>query len=541
MFVFVCCCCCCYLFGLGVTLWEDEVLEENVVESPLPSSAFEIIASDSVDDKSDLLDVEASLKASFLGGLIEVGGSAKYLNDTKEFKNQSRVTLQYKVTTTFKQLMTNLGSKHVEYSDLFDNVEATHVVIGILYGANAFFVFDSDKVDSSNVQEIQGSMEAVIKKIPSVEISGQGAVKLTSDENAITNNFSCKFHGDMLLTSNPTTFEDAVKTYQQLPQMMGKDNAVPMTVWLAPLTNFYPEVPKMVADCSTPVLRKARDFLEAIRQLEMRCNDSVEDDIVQLFPQIKHKLCSFQKMCRNYKLKLRRTIAKKLTALRSGEEDESSLLKAFEDNIRSPFNVDSLNMWLDCEEREINVIRSCMDIMEEAKPKAVMSKGEMVKELLDSKVRHAVCYVFTYVIDEDPFLDELKKYLESPQRTPKKFRPREKDYWYTSDDVPEMMRDKAHLFSKLAQEMKNRTVRFLVTAIVNPKQEGAGIHYYREGILIFNEFKGPNMPRVEGLQDRRDLQWCKSSVCQCPLHALSLSLPSVCFRTYLPPKTQRFL
>lgn len=168
------------LLVLGFTLWEDEFLQESTVESSQPSSAFEVIASDSIVDKSSLLDVEASLKASFLGGLVEVGGSAKYLNDTKKFKNQSRVTLQYNATTSFKQLMTNLGSKHVEYSEFFENIQATHVVIGILYGANAFFVFDSDKVDSSNVQEIQGSMEAAIRKIPSVETSGRGAVQLTS-------------------------------------------------------------------------------------------------------------------------------------------------------------------------------------------------------------------------------------------------------------------------------------------------------------------------------------------------------------------------
>ncbi|KAI9529509.1 hypothetical protein NQZ68_011218 [Dissostichus eleginoides] len=51
-----------------------------------------------------MLDIEASLEASVLGGLIAVGGSAKYLNDQKKFKNQSRVTFQYKATTNFKQL-----------------------------------------------------------------------------------------------------------------------------------------------------------------------------------------------------------------------------------------------------------------------------------------------------------------------------------------------------------------------------------------------------------------------------------------------------
>nr|BAM74460.1 hrtoxin-b subunit [Hypodytes rubripinnis] len=491
----------------GFTLWDDDVLEESTVESSQPSSAFEIIASDSIDDKSSLMDIEASLKASFLGGLVEVGGSAKYLNNQKKFKNQSRVTLQYKATTSFKQLMTNLGTKHVEYSELFENIQATHVVIGILYGANAFFVFDSNKVDSTNVQEIQGQMEAVIKKIPSVEISGKGAVTLTSEESDITNGFSCEFHGDFFLTSNPTTFEDAVQTYQQLPQMMGKENAVPMTVWLVPMVNFYSEAPKLMADSSTPVLRKVRNTLEAIVKVQMRCNDALDDPIVKLFPQVRKKLSNFQNFCDDHKLKLQATIAKKLLAIRSGDEDESAILNVFEENLQSPFNIESLNQWMDFEEREINVLRSCMDILEEAKPKIVLSKSAMFKELLDSKVKHGLCYVFTDVTDHDFFLNALNDFSDSPQSKPKKLRPSPKEYWYSYDDIPEMMREKARLFRNLSEEMNNRCVRFIVASIYDPKQEGAGIHYYRESIQIIAEFTKPQMPRVEAIKDRRELFW----------------------------------
>nr|A0A2P1BRP3.1 RecName: Full=Cytolytic toxin-beta; Short=Sp-CTx-beta [Scorpaena plumieri]AVI44917.1 cytolytic toxin-beta [Scorpaena plumieri] len=487
----------------GFTLWEHEVLEESTVESDQPSSTFEITASDSIDDKSSLMDIEASLKASFLGGLIEVGGSAKYLNDTKKFKNQSRVTLQYKATTSFKQLMTNLETKHVEYSEYFQNIEATHVVIGILYGANAFFVFDSDKVDSSNVQDIQGSMEAVIKKIPSVEISGQGSVQLTSEESDITNSFSCKFHGDFHLPSNPTTFEDAVKTYQQLPQMMGKETAVPMTVWLVPMTNFYSEAPQLMADSSTPILRKVRNTLEAMRQLDMRCNDSLERRHSEAgFHCLKKKLKTFQKHYERLHVNPFRKNHFPETFSPSGKGTKMKLqcLPTFRNKLRSPSNINSLNMWMDCAEREINVLRSCIDIIEEAKHKVVLSKSQMARELDDSEVKHAVCYVFTYVTDYDPFLNALSDFSKSIK--PKKYSPSKKDYWYTSDDVPEMMREKAHHFYNLAKDMENRCVRFLVASIVNPKEEGAAIHYYREGIQIINDFSNPRIPPVETIQDQ---------------------------------------
>ncbi|XP_044035524.1 neoverrucotoxin subunit alpha-like isoform X2 [Siniperca chuatsi] len=214
----------------GFSLFGDETLKQYASSNTQRSSEFQIAASDSIESKSSMMDIEASLGVSFLGGLVEVGGSAKYLNDTKKYQNQSRVTLKYKATTTYKQFTAPPGTVNVQQTAITDKGLATHVVTGILYGANAFFVFDSDKLEESNLQDIKGKMEAVIRKIPTISIEGSGSVKLTDEEKSLTRNLSCKFHGDFLLDSLPTTFEDAVKTYQKLPELLGEEgvDAVPM-------------------------------------------------------------------------------------------------------------------------------------------------------------------------------------------------------------------------------------------------------------------------------------------------------------------------
>ncbi|KAF1373476.1 hypothetical protein PFLUV_G00239260 [Perca fluviatilis] len=143
-----------------LTLWDDKTLRGKISESSQRTSKSQISTSDTTESKCKLLDVEVSLKASVLGGLIEFGGSAKYLNDQKKFYNQSRVTCQYKTTTNFKQLMIEQLTMDPQHMDVIKKSSATHVVTGILYGANAFFVFDSEKVEASSVQDIQVSMEA---------------------------------------------------------------------------------------------------------------------------------------------------------------------------------------------------------------------------------------------------------------------------------------------------------------------------------------------------------------------------------------------
>ncbi|KAF3853082.1 hypothetical protein F7725_013770 [Dissostichus mawsoni] len=128
-----------------------------------------------------MLDIEASLNTSFLGGLIAVRGSAQYLNDERKFKNQSR----YKATTNFKELLIENFTLDTEQKKVTENSSATHAS----YRANSFFVFDSEKLEASRVHDIQGSMQAVINKIPSLNIEGKVDIKLTDEEKALTNTF----------------------------------------------------------------------------------------------------------------------------------------------------------------------------------------------------------------------------------------------------------------------------------------------------------------------------------------------------------------
>uniref|UniRef100_A0A7N8YB98 SNTX thioredoxin-like domain-containing protein n=1 Tax=Mastacembelus armatus TaxID=205130 RepID=A0A7N8YB98_9TELE len=417
----------------GVSLWDDKTIQKNTVEQNHHGSEFKVSASDSMEEKSFLLDVDASLKLSFFAGLIEVGGSAKYLNDKKKFHNQSRVTSQYNATTSFKELSM---VPHVERNtNPINNIKgvATHVVTGILYGANAFFVFDSEKLDNSSIQDVQGSMEAVIKKIPSFSIEGKASVKLTDEEKALTDTFSCKFYGDFILDSNPTTFVEAVKTYQQLPQLLGQSRecTVPLKVWMLPLKNLDPNAAKVMSGISVGLVRKAQDVLEDVKELEIRCNDCLEDTVVNSFPQTQKKVKRFQNLCKYYTAIVQEKIAKKLPKIRAGDEDEKS----------SPFSQENLSRWMDSVEREINIISSCVKMMEGVK--IVPNQSELDKKILDPSVEEVFCFVFTSLETADPFLQELDDYMDQLKvPSPKGVKTTNHDQWYFSDEVTTKIREK---------------------------------------------------------------------------------------------------
>ncbi|XP_073345908.1 neoverrucotoxin subunit alpha-like [Pagrus major] len=479
-------------------------LQGQITNNPKHFSTFEITASDSIESKSSLLDIEASLKASFMCGLVEVSGSAKYLNDTKKSKNQSRVTLQYKATTHFNELtMTQLEAMINQKKDSIKKTTATHVVTRILYGANAFFVFDSEKLEDSSVQDIQGHMEAVIKKFPSFNIGGKVAIKLTDEEKNMTNKFSCKFYGDFILDRNPTTFEDAVKTYAELPKLLGEkgEKSVPVMVWLTPLKNYDPTAAELKRGISIGLVQKMQDALEDLREIQMRCNDSLDDTVVENFPQIREELSNFETQCGRYASKLKQTMRDKFPLIREGKEDESSVEKLLDDRNKSPFSHEKLDKWLDHKEREINVIRSCVEMMEGTK--IVPNQSELDREVLAAGVDDALCFVFTSLQSADPCLDDMDHYVHSLEKGCS-----HEDPWYSSEDVLDKMREKAKSVHHLAKALKNsRRFRFLVAAIDNKKYTGATIYQYKDGKLVTEDFSKPALPPVRNIANKRDLIW----------------------------------
>uniref|UniRef100_A0A3B5MGI2 B30.2/SPRY domain-containing protein n=1 Tax=Xiphophorus couchianus TaxID=32473 RepID=A0A3B5MGI2_9TELE len=494
----------------GATLWDETTLQHMIMENSQHSSDFKITSSDSLDMKSNLLDVNASLKASFLGGLIEVGGSAKYLNDKKKSHNQSRITFQYKATTTFKQL--NISADDMKKQlKIADDMKclATHVVTGILYGANAFFVLDSNKVDTKTLQKIEGNLQATINKFPGISVSGEVDIKLSNEEQAVADAFSCTFYGDLIPEKNPKSFQDALLTYVNLPTLLGakKEHSVPLKVWLMPLKNFDPSASEVKMELSTGLLGKAQNALVELQNLKMRCNDCLADSYQ--FPQISTILLSFKQKCSTYEGMLQDLIAKKIPGIRAGKEDENELLRILDEKEQSPFSSDKLNKWMANMEREVNVIKSCIKAMDGIK--ILPKESDVVEELLCPKVEDVLCFVFTSLEKSDPYLQKMAEYMETMDiKATGNVSPA------TEEKELTRIREKSAEIRELAAGLKNEAkYRLVVTAKENKMYKGATIYHYWNDRLITEDFKRLNLVGLEKIKEitrRRDLLWYASSL-----------------------------
>ncbi|XP_030636209.1 stonustoxin subunit beta-like [Chanos chanos] len=461
----------------GMSLWSNEVIQKETKVNPQPNTSFQVAASESISEKIKLLDVSASVKASFFAGLVEVGGSAHYLNEKTSSKLQCRVTMQHQVNTVFKELM--FSELTVQYPDVFKAKEATHVVTGVLYGANAILEFQDTASDASEKQTIQGSLNVMIKKIPLIEISAEGKVDLDDADKEKVKHFSCKFYGDYRLKQNPTTYEEAVLLYKDLPNLLGKDGelAVPLKVWLYPLKNLNDTALQLKHVISESLISQVEKMMDDLHQAEMRANDLLEISKTIKASDICDKLELFNSRLKDFTTVFSQKLAELLPTIREGTAEETALTDLLKSQHASGFNRSEIDQWLDGKETEIGIIKSYIaDLKLEIKTPG----PELDTFLMQPDVTDVFMFSFTSLKYEEPYLNKITKTTEDLRRginiSTCVQNLSEKTLWYSTPEVRGVLLSSLKIIQGFTFGLS------IVTYVSDPEHPGASVRWYHNGI-----------------------------------------------------------
>lgn len=476
----------------GLTLWDKEKLEEDIRVTPKHNTEYTESSSKSIADKCSLLEIDTSLKTSIWTGLINIEGSAKYFNDSKASKDQASITFKSKTVTEFKELtMNHLGKDNIKYWDVIKKGLATHVVAAIQYGAQSFFVFNQDVSTHENTCNIEGKLEVKVNKIPSL-IKGNGK----NAETVKTGKYHCKFYGDCCPEQIPKTFEDVHKVCQEISKLLGPngERAVPLKVWLMPLTFFDPTAAQLVTQLSVRLESHIEKIMEGFSMILAECNDISRCESAQTFPQIFQKIKMFDDICSEFVKGLQREIKKKVPRIRGGKEDESELIEFLNRQATSPFQRNALKKWLDFCRMEVCFLSSLTEIL----PNTKIVQPEYLQSEICGK-GNVLCYVFYLTeAEDDPYLSALENYLKgihSGQSWSQDFE---------EERIFDQIRKKAKLFRDFAENNKDdENCRFLAVCLSDNKCKGSAIRIYKDGCKAVN-FTPPSKPEKVSVDEIKD-------------------------------------
>ena len=483
---------------IGKTLWSLDHLGQAVNTITKPYTNSEVLAEDTIDDKTSALNIKGGIKLSLIWGLVNVQGAAKYLDDRKTSSHHSRVVLKYETTTELKQLtMEHLGPGKVQYPEVFDQDIATDVVVGILYGAKAFFIFDQEVSKDESLKQVHGSMELLVKSLPGISIDGRGDI--TKEQKKKTEKMHCKMYGDFRTEESPTTYEEAVRVYKQLPSLIGDkgQNAVAVQVYLRPLSEIDSKGQRMVREISANYISKTCEIQEHIQCIESKCSELMREDVCSSFSRVKKQLSSFKSNISRYKIFLQKKLLPLLPSIRGGEAEESALGDIFEEKERSPFAQTRIDAWIEEKENEMKRLQIMIDVLGET---PFVNPEDVKNEAFKLSNVHVVCCTFKIGKEDDPQILSMDGYL-----TGKVLPELKKKASSSTDDknVRKRIRQTLKQFSELKSANEdNKEVKFFATEEClsdnfsgNP---GAFIYLYEEGELENDDFK--LSPKPENLE-----------------------------------------
>uniref|UniRef100_A0A671NF05 Uncharacterized protein n=1 Tax=Sinocyclocheilus anshuiensis TaxID=1608454 RepID=A0A671NF05_9TELE len=450
----------------GIRLWNKEQLEQNIGARPQINTDFNVTASDSIKDKSNLLNIEGGLNLSVLGGLVQVSGAAKYLKDIKTSFIQQRLTLHYHSTSEFKELTVNqLPSENIPDDD---NDIATHVVTGILYGADACFVFDRQVSSDEDKRTVKGEVKMALEKLLGViSVDANADLNMNDKEKTAVKNFTCTFYGDFQLPSNPTTFEDAMKVFADLPKLLKENQqlAVPLRVWLYPLDKLHSRASKLQKDISMDLMLETESVVESLYTAEMKCSDLLEDSPAVAFAAFHDKILQMKQNCYKYKLRLVKKLGSLLPNIRGDMMKETALNDLLQEHEESPFNESDLTEWLKERESESEIIKT---VLRQLKDYGAQVEVNIDAIMMDLEVGNLVSYTFTSLNWSDTILHKQKIYLSSSTKGENvEISPDIKQKSWLTANIQKTMRRNLEIFKNLMNS-KDQMVNNPGSCILHP-------------------------------------------------------------------------
>lgn len=323
---------------LHVSMAKDNLNSSVIQAIENKHSKIEYLKLNTLDEKLSALSVAAELKISVLCGLIQVGGSGKFVNDKKHSSKSVQVSLAANMLTEYEHVdFTNKNERKLIDMDILAEVDATHVVVGVQWGGNVFISVEDSNYEGSEYQSVQGSLSAKLEMLfASVSVGGSVSVNETL-KNEVSK-YSFEIYGDILPAEMPVTLVDAVALMKSSAKLLtdgnlGKGKAMSYT--LLPL-DFYRQLLGVEA--------KINSILRSINELTIeKCvkwfddTNFVGQKVSDLLTDRKNyqnyiaktkldRIMTFGQQFDSYRFQVKASLAEHLQNIRSGNETVDQLI-----------------------------------------------------------------------------------------------------------------------------------------------------------------------------------------------------------------------
>lgn len=211
--------------------------QANTTDSKFSSSA-------ALKDRLDNLSVGDDLGASYVAGLIQVHGAARYLMEIVDSRSFVHETLYYNVSTVHERL--NLHCSELRNALDFTRLglgHPTQIVAEILWGASTVVAGRRQLSSTDNRQQIEDDVGESLRKLGTYLIPIDGEKSKLPEQPKAENAFAYTIYSDAIARSDYSAndFHSIAQFISDLPchiSMLNDSKGVPVSYVLFPISFF---------------------------------------------------------------------------------------------------------------------------------------------------------------------------------------------------------------------------------------------------------------------------------------------------------------
>lgn len=193
---------------LGVQIFDEDTIEKIRISQNISSGEVKVDMANTFDKKSNILGIEGQLSVDVLGGLVQVEGSGKYLDDKKSNSSQSAWAMYAHILKSESRLgivdSTWTGNHIPNWVKVNYIVTgtATHFVESVTYGGNAVVNLMAQNSDISGDTDIEGKLSIRLDKLGGVvSVSGKASAQVKAQFSDLNDKF------DLSVRIQPTAMD----------------------------------------------------------------------------------------------------------------------------------------------------------------------------------------------------------------------------------------------------------------------------------------------------------------------------------------------
>jgi hypothetical protein len=324
---------------LSLSIFNQPLFDEFIQTVDTNFSDYTYSFNDSYEEKFCNLNVEAELKLSVMAGLFQLEGSAKYLNQQKSSFKSVKGSLIYNIKTKRQFFsLTNEKLKHFVSSVALEMKNATHVIVGIDWGANTVASFEYANHEHSEIKKIEGELRAHMERI-TCSIYGEANINFNESDKKIRETLEIKFSGDFIPQNEylPNSVEKTIELMKQIPKFIEKSNdgkGVPIEIELIPIALFEKifeletKIDRLLVDVNVENINRIQIELDLHLAAKQKFNDFKKDFVEKYdyFPKSTFELIKItENNIKHFETKFRTSLSHLLVGIRSGEKQVSEL------------------------------------------------------------------------------------------------------------------------------------------------------------------------------------------------------------------------